>query len=217
MMSLERRLQLLRWASDGQRWIIEDDYDSEYRYDRRPPASLKSLDRDGRVLYAGSFSKVLYPGLRLSYLVVPLNEVERFLQGCRLADTGCPTLNQAVVAEFMQLGHFARHLKKMRALYAQRRRMFADALGSVFADRLEIISPAAGLHLVANPLGYQVPDITIAQCARDTGLGVQALSPWHIGPDRRSGLLLGFTNIIDPEHALQIANRLHAACTAAAG
>ncbi|MDE1993012.1 MAG: PLP-dependent aminotransferase family protein [Rhizobiaceae bacterium] len=215
MMSLERRQQLLRWAGAGERWIIEDDYDSEYRYNRRPPASLKSLDADERVLYTGSFSKVLYPGLRLSYLVVPSHEMGRFSQSSRLIDAGGPILHQAVIADFMQQGHFARHLKKMRGLYAQRRQMFADALHHVFGDRLDIISPAAGLHIVARPIGYSASDVAIAAQAQKMDLGLQALSPWHMGADPASGLLLGFTNVADAGEALKLASMMRDACGAA--
>lgn len=215
MMSIERRQQLLHWASEGERWIIEDDYDSEYRYNRRPPAPLKSMDSHDRVLYLGSFSKVLYPGLRLSYLIVPQDEIERFTRHCRLMNAGCPALYQAVVAEFMDLGHFSRHLKRMRGLYALRRRIFIEALEATFGDRLEIISPAAGLHVVASPTGYRASDIAIAARASEAGLGCMPLSPWYMGGNGRNGLLMGFANIAGAESALAVARRLEASCAAA--
>lgn len=215
MMSRDRRLQLLDWAAEGRRWIVEDDYDSEYRYDRRPPRPLKSLDADDRVLYAGTFSKVLYPGLRLSYLVIPASEVERFARHSRLIHSGCPTLHQAVVAEFMGEGHFARHLKKMRSLYAHRHRMLVEALDAVFGDALEIASPATGLHLVAGLPGFRASDRAIANSAREKGLGVEPLSAWYIGRNVDSALLLGFTNIGNANTALRVSESLYEACSAA--
>src|SRR5690606_7213662 len=111
---LPRRLQLLEWASRRRAWIVEDDYDSEFRYHGRPLPALKSLDRHGRVLYTGTFSKVLHPGLRLAYLVVPESHLERFRDAADRAIGPGPILLQATVADFMEQGHFARHLRRMR-------------------------------------------------------------------------------------------------------
>src|SRR5699024_4181450 len=112
-LALPRRLALLEWASDNGAWIIEDDYDSEYRYQGRPIPALKSLDHRDRVLYTGTFSKVLFPGLRLAYLVVPPSESGRFRAVLAQSGHGCPELPQVVLADFMNEGHFARHLKRM--------------------------------------------------------------------------------------------------------
>src|SRR6516225_4839571 len=137
-LSLPRRLALLSWASAGGAWIIEDDYESEFRYVGRPLPALKSLDRDERVLYVGTFSKVLYPSLRLGYLVAPESQVARFARFNRLQHLGSATLEQRVVADFMNAGYFARHLKRMRALYASRRRALAESLLAVFGDRIVV-------------------------------------------------------------------------------
>src|SRR5262249_8590869 len=118
---LPRRLELLAWAAKTQAWIVEDDYDSEFRYLGRPLPTLKSLDDAGRVLYAGSFSKVLSPGLRLGYLVVPPSELDRFSRVAKLLAPSSSLLDQMVVADFMIEGHFPRHLKRMRRLYPRRR------------------------------------------------------------------------------------------------
>ena len=120
-LSLPRRLALLAWAAEAGAWVLEDDYDSEFRYTGHPLPALKSLDRGGRVLYAGSFSKVLFPALRLGYLVVPDELAEAFARASRLWSLGLPSLEQRVVAAFMAEGHFARHLRRMRSLYAARR------------------------------------------------------------------------------------------------
>jgi GntR family transcriptional regulator/MocR family aminotransferase len=120
-LTLPRRLALLEWADTRKAWIIEDDYDSEFRYHGRPLPALKSLDRSGRVLYTGTFSKVLYPGMRLAYLVVPEEQISAFQNTAEWLGLSSPNLLQATTADFMEQGHFARHLKKMRTLYADRR------------------------------------------------------------------------------------------------
>ena len=215
MMSMERRAELLDWAEEGQRWIIEDDYDSEYRYNRRPPLSLKAMDRGERVLFTGSFSKVLYPGLRLAYLVVPQSQIEAFERACRLASAGCPDFHQAVVADFMEQGYFIRHLKKMRALYAERRQLLVDAMHDAFGDGAEAISPAAGLHLVMQLPGHRTSAARIAALAQAEGFGLQPLALWHMGAQSVDGLLLGFTNVASKHMAASLAARLKDICTAA--
>ena len=215
MMAKDRRAELLKWAEEGQRWIIEDDYDSEYRYNRRPPLSLKAMDRGERVLFTGSFSKVLYPALRLAYLVVPPSEVDRFERACRLGGAGCPVFHQAVIADFIEQGYFVRHLKKMRALYAERRQLLVDAMHDVFGDGAKAISPPAGLHLVMQFQGYRAPSIKVAALAQADGFGLQPLSLWHMEPPSIDGLLLGFTNLASRHMAQSFATRLKDICIAA--
>ena len=209
-LSLPRRLALLDWAEAHQAWIIEDDYDSEYRYVGRPLPALKSLDRSGRVLYCGTFSKVLFPGLRLAYLVVPPAEVERFTHTARIFDHGCPALPQATAADFLDQGHFARHLKRMRSLYAERRTYLADALTTVFGSRLQVELQAGGIHLLAR-LADGEDDRALAARAQAAGLAVSPLSSWALQKPCGSGLLLGFTNIVSAEQALHLARRLREA------
>ncbi|TIX89921.1 PLP-dependent aminotransferase family protein [Rhizobium sp. P44RR-XXIV] len=215
MMSKDRRGELLKWAEDGKRWIIEDDYDSEYRYNRRPPLSLKAMDRGERVLFTGSFSKVLYPALRLAYLVVPPAEVEVFERACRVGGGGSPIFHQAVIADFIEQGYFVRHLKKMRSLYAERRQLLVDTMQDVFGDSARAISPAAGLHLVMQFDGYRASSANIAALAQADGFGLQPLSLWHMGPQSVDGLLLSFTNLASRHMAESFAVRLKALCTAA--
>jgi GntR family transcriptional regulator/MocR family aminotransferase len=193
-LSLPRRLALLSWASDAGAWVVEDDYDGEFHYAARPLPALKSLDRDDVVLYAGSFSKVLFPALRLGYLVVPARLVERFAQACQAFHAGTASLEQGVVARFMSEGHFARHLRRMRALYADRRDRLAEALETAFGDRLHLTPQAGGMHLLARP-GGGVTDTALAERAQAHGLAPAALSPLAIEHDGGQGLLLGFTNI----------------------
>ena len=127
-MSAARRLKLLDWAHGSGAWILEDDYDSEYRYESLPIAALQGLDRDSRVVYIGTFSKVLFPALRVGYLVVPADLVRRFAAVREATDIFPPTLNQAVLADFIDQGHFARHLRRMRQLYRERRSVLVQAL-----------------------------------------------------------------------------------------
>ncbi|HEY3848300.1 MAG TPA: PLP-dependent aminotransferase family protein [Acetobacteraceae bacterium] len=211
-LSLPRRLALLAWAADASAWVLEDDYDSEFRYTGHPLPALKSLDRGGRVLYAGSFSKVLFPALRLGYLVVPDELAEAFARAARLGSFGLPSLEQRVVAAFMAEGHFARHLRRMRALYASRRRALAAALTAVFGDRLVLELEAGGMHLLARFPG-SADDGTLARRAAAVGLAPVALSSLAVAHDCGQGLLLGFTNV--PEEAAEaLARRLAGAVEA---
>jgi GntR family transcriptional regulator / MocR family aminotransferase len=195
-LSLVRRLALLAWATRTNAWIIEDDYDSEFRYLSRPLPALKSLDESGRVLYVGTFSKVLFPGLRLGYLVVPEAQIDRIRRASGLLYRGCSVLEQAAVTDFMVDGHFARHIKRTRAAYAERRAALAAALGQVFGDQLTIQLQAGGMHLLAR-LADPRSDRELSELAKARGLAPGALSIWCIDRQLRRntrGLLLSFTN-----------------------
>ncbi|WP_410210034.1 PLP-dependent aminotransferase family protein [Aquirhabdus sp.] len=208
-LSLTRRLALLDWAIAEQSWIVEDDYDSEFRYDSRPLPALKSLDHEGRVLYAGSFSKVLFPGLRLAYLVVPLKEVERFRRSAQVMQAGSASVwTQMMVTEFMAQGHFTRHLKTMRALYRRRRADLMDALVLTFGDHIRIEQRAGGL-LILIRFKDVVDDKAFALLAHQEGLAVHALSNWTMAAESNAGLLLAFTNISSREEALRLCGRLY--------
>lgn len=205
-LSLPRRLELLDWANRQQSWIIEDDYDSEYRYQGKPLPALKSLDRQGRVLYTGTFSKVLFPGLRLAYLVVAPEQVAAFARQADRLHNHCPHLLQASVAAFLDEGHFARHLNKMRSLYARRRQWLIDALQQQFGAELLINPQAGGMHLLAGlPEG---DDVELAARARAAGFAIEPLSRWYLQARPRHGLLLGFTNILSAEQAVTVARTL---------
>jgi len=205
-LSLPRRLALLAWASEVGAYVVEDDYDGEFRYTGRPLPALKSLDRADRVLYAGSFSKVLFPGLRLGYLVLPEELVETFSGAILSRSAGASTFEQRVVATFMREGYFARHLKRMRSLYAARRQALADALSVVFGDRLAVDLEPGGMHLVAR-LSGDVRDTDLARKAQAAGFAVDVLSSRAIKYQREGGLLLGFTNIPEAE-AITMCRRL---------
>ena len=203
-LSLPRRLALLSWAAEARAVVIEDD--GEFHYAGRPLPALKSLDRDSRVIYAGSLSKVLYPGLRLGYLVLSDELVGRFEAIMQASSAGVPAFEHRVVTAFMAEGHFARHLKRMRNLYAARRRALAEALANVFGDRVAVDLQPGGMHLIARVADGQ-RDIELARKAREAGLAVESLSNRAIRHRAGKGLLLGFTNVVEAE-ALNLCRRL---------
>ena len=193
-LSLPRRQLLLDWAARTGGWIVEDDYDGEYRYVSRPLPALASLDRHGRVLYAGTFSKVLFPGIRLAYLVVPQAQVAGFERvGRALFAAGSPSITQALVAEFVAEGHFARHIQRMRRLYNERRALTIEALDRSLPKGLQVERSPGGMHLVLR-LPEDVSDTALAEQVLARGMSVQALSRWAASSQRQSGLLLSFTN-----------------------
>ncbi|MET3180805.1 PLP-dependent aminotransferase family protein [Variovorax sp. NFACC27] len=210
-MTLARRLQLLEWATRANAWIVEDDYDGEYRYAGAPLPALKSLDGNDRVLYAGSFSKVLFPGLALGYLVVPESLRARFEEAARIGSNGSPQATQAVVADFMREGHFPRHLKKMRLLYARRRAMLAAGLLKAFGDEVRIDLRSGGMHLIARFDKRRESDAELALRAQQAGLNCQPLSARGVAGPAAQGLLMGFTNIATATEANRLAAKLRAA------
>jgi GntR family transcriptional regulator/MocR family aminotransferase len=212
-LSLTRRMALLDWADQASSWIVEDDYDSEFRYVGRPMPALKSLDRRDRVIYCSTFSKVMFPGLRLAYMVVPERAVERVGQVARSMNAGSPTLLQAAAADFIEQGHFARHLKRMRALYGERRMLIVHALERAFGDRLTVDWPPGGIQFAVQFTGGPagpVDDVAVAARAREAGLAVLPLSIWYVHRRARRGLVMGFANIADAREADRLARTLRA-------
>ena len=206
-LSLPRRLALLDWAARNNAWIIEDDYDGEYRYVSRPLPALKSLDRDGRVLYSGTFSKVLFPGIRLAYLVVPETRVERFEAISEVLAAGSPELTQAIVTAFITEGHFARHIQRMRKLYAGRREATAAGLESVLGKHMRIDAQPGGMHLILRLQGRRSDRRLVARM-REEGLYGEALTDWTTLPDGASALLLNFTNVDSRRTAENLGRRI---------
>ena len=190
-MSAARRLQLLEWAHRNNAWIVEDDYDSEYRYESMPVASLQGLDPGLRVIYIGTFSKTLFPSLRLGYIVIPPALVARFLAVRRANDLFPSRLYQAALADFIEAGHFTRHVRKTRQLYAERRNALAQALRKEFGSEIEILGAEAGMHLVVTiQPGHS--DQKIAARAAQEGLWLWPLSTAYAGSGGRQGFILGF-------------------------
>jgi len=206
-MTLPRRLQLLDWASKAGAWIVEDDYDGEYRYVSRPLPALQSLDREGRVLYSGTFSKVLFPAIRLAYLVVPPAQVPRFEEVTRALAASGPTLMQKIVADFMNEGHFARHIQRMRRLYAERRQITADGLSAVLGHHVQIDPQPGGMHLVLRMKGRHTDRAVVARM-KEHGMYALALSERGVLPHGASALLLAFTNVDTPARARELGKRI---------
>jgi GntR family transcriptional regulator/MocR family aminotransferase len=188
-MTASRRLALLEWARRTGAWIIEDDYDSEYRYASRPLGALQGLDTAARTIYIGTFSRVLFPALRLGYLVVPRDLMESFKKHRESIDLFSPVLEQIVLTEFLTEGHFGRHVRRMRALYEKRR----DALVRGLREHAGLAphNTDAGLH-VSVFLPPRLDDRVIVRNAARRGIDAIALSSCYAGPDSRSGLILGF-------------------------
>lgn len=191
-MSLARRLALLEWAERAGAWVLEDDYDSEYRYAGRPLASLQGLDRAGRVCYVGTFSKVLFPSLRLGYLVAPPDLAGAFAAARAVVDRHAPTVEQAALADFIAEGHFARHIRRMRALYAERQAALVAAAREHLAGALALAPAEAGMHLVGwLPAGAD--DLAASARAAAAGVEAPALARYVLETPRPGGLLLGYT------------------------
>ena len=190
-MSLARRLELLEWAKSASAWILEDDYDSEFRYENRPLAALQGLDRHERVIYIGTFSKVLGPGLRVGYMVVPPDLVDAFTNGKALLDRQSPIFEQVVLADFFTEGHFARHVRRMRHLYAERRTTLIAALDGEFGESLAVNSSSAGLHLTCW-LKDNADDLSAARAASLAGIDTEPISAMYVGKNPRPGLVLGY-------------------------
>ncbi len=190
-MSATRRLMLLNWAQSASAWIIEDDYDSEYRFDTKPIASLQGLDVNARVIYIGTFSKLLFPSLRIGYIVIPRDLVEHFTAVRLAMDIFPPYLYQEVLADFIEQGHFGRHVRKMRQILGERRNVLIDSIRNEFGDFLKVHGSAAGMHIsVTLPVGFNDREISIR--ASNERLWLWPLSRYYAGKQPRHGFVLGF-------------------------
>jgi GntR family transcriptional regulator/MocR family aminotransferase len=190
-MTAARRLALLDWADRRGAWVIEDDYDSEYRYVSRPLGALQGMDTHGRVVYVGTFSKALFPALRVGYLVVPPPLWNEFMDAREAFDVFPSTLYQLALESFLREGHFARHLRRMRPIYADRREALLAGLVRHCTGLLTIHNGDAGLH-VATVLRAGLDDVAVVRLMNQRGLTATALSSCYAGSTRRRGLLLGF-------------------------
>jgi GntR family transcriptional regulator/MocR family aminotransferase len=195
-MSVARRRELLDYAREVNAWIFEDDYESEWRYAGRPPVPIQSLDRDGRVLYAGTFSKMLFPSIRLGYVVVPPQLVEPFLAAQQALDDQPTMLVQPAVASFIAGGHLGSHLRRQRRRYKIKQEMLLAAAKRHLGGLLDFSADPGGQHLVGYLHGNlltRMDDRAASRRAAAVGIAVPALSSHWIGPAQRQGLLLGYT------------------------
>jgi len=198
-MSLQRRLELLDWSARSGAWVIEDDFDTEYRYASRPLSSLQGLDSKEQVLYVGTFSKVMFPSLRIGYLVLPKRLVRAFCVARQVMDFCPPYLNQATMADFIQEGHFVRHVRRMRRIHFERQSSMIAALHQEFGDDLEIGNTDSGLNLVLW-LPPRVNDVEVQRAAWSDGIFTFPMSSiFYTSPNTRNGLFLGFAGLTPPQ------------------
>jgi GntR family transcriptional regulator/MocR family aminotransferase len=196
VLSLPRRLALLDWAEQADALVIEDDYDSEFRYAGRSIESLKSLDERGRVVYVGTFSKTLFPALRAGYMVLPEPLVDAFLDARWLADWSAPYLVQESLAEFVASGEYERHLRRARTLYGRRREAFVGGLRSVLGARARFRDAQAGLHvLVALPRVPAERTRELVRRAWAQEVGIYSAHPQYLAPPPHAELVMGFTRL----------------------
>ncbi|MEZ4590828.1 MAG: PLP-dependent aminotransferase family protein [Chloroflexota bacterium] len=200
---LARRLALLQWAQQHGALLIEDDYDGELRYDGRPLAALQGLAAE-QVVYLGTFSKVLFPALRLSYVVLPTALVRPFVQAKQLIDRGAPTLTQAAVADFMLEGHFERHLRHLRQAYGERRQVLIAALQAHLPDGVRYADEPAGLHVMLY-LPEGVAETAVVAAAAEVGVGVYPAAAYFMERPSPPAILLGFSGLSEPEIAEGVA------------
>jgi len=200
IMPLGRRLALLDWASRTGAWVIEDDYVSEFRYEGRPLEALQALDRAGRVVYVGTFSKTLFPALRLAYLVLPHALVKAFVAAKWMTDRYTAMLGQEALTDFITSGHFERTLRRTSARNAARRRVLIESLERNLGDRVEIAGENAGVHLLVWLKGVAPRSVAslIARAAH-AGVGVYPISPYYLRPPCRAGLLFGYASLTEAE------------------
>jgi GntR family transcriptional regulator/MocR family aminotransferase len=193
-MSAERRLALLQWAQKAHGLVIEDDYDGALRYEGQPLASLQGLDRAGHIIYLGTFSKVLFPALRLGYVVLPQPILSPFLKAKSVVDRGAPTLTQAAVADFIREGHFERHLRRLRREYGRHRQTLVAAIEEHLGDAVTFASEPAGLHIMLY-LHEGQNEESIVSGALNAGVRVYAGAPYHLQDPPPPSILLGFSGL----------------------
>ncbi|HEY9657479.1 MAG TPA: PLP-dependent aminotransferase family protein, partial [Allocoleopsis sp.] len=190
-LSLPRRLELLAWAQQNQALILEDDYDSEYRYGDRPIPALQGLSQIDCVIYIGTFSKVLFPALRIGYLILPPHLVRLFAQAKWLSDRQLPVLEQLVLADFIREGHLERHIRKMRSIYDLNRRTLVQALKEQFGEQVEILGEEAGIHVMVR-LKTHLSDATVIKRAASVGVGLMSAQAQYLDAFYRSEFIFGY-------------------------
>lgn len=197
-MSLPRRIELLEWAVEKNAWVLEDDYDSEYRYTGHPISSLQGLDHQDCVIYMGTFSKVLFPGLSLGYLVAPSQLVDALIAARSLSERSSPILEQATLTAFIEEGHFGRHIRQMRVLYQERQEMLIENIRKYLDGVIKICPAATGLQLTA--WLNSGDDRQISQRAAEFGLDVRPLSIYYADPkNAKPGIVFGYAAFNETE------------------
>jgi len=198
-LALPRRVELLAWAKRGNALIVEDDYDGELRYDGQPLESLQSLDREGHVIYIGTFSRTIFSALRLGYLIVPKALVPAFTAAKWLCDRHTATLEQHTLAEFITGGMYERYLRRLRRRTAVRRRVLLDSIGKHLRERVRITGDGAGAHVVLWPRGRRGREEALVTRAAARGVGIYGISPYFQNRPTRTGFLLGYSRLTEAD------------------
>jgi GntR family transcriptional regulator / MocR family aminotransferase len=198
ILSLARRLTLLDWAKRKRAVIVEDDYDGEFHYEGQPLESLQGLDREGRVIYVGTFSRTVFPALRIGYLIAPKGLVQAFMAAKWLSDRHTATLEQQTLAEFISTGIYERYLRRVRRRNAQRRRVLLEGIQKQLGDRVEVTGDGAGAHVVLWPR-QRVAEQTVIRNAATRGVSVYGISPYCLKPPSQTGILLGYSRMREKE------------------
>ncbi len=197
-MSAARRLELLQWATQQDAYVIEDDYDSEFRFSGRPLSCLQGLDDGGRVIYVGTFSKVMYPALRLGYIVAPAHLAASFAAALRKTGQDAPLLIQAAMADFIRSGHFASHIRRMRTLYAARQTLFMELVERHLSKWLLVRPTEAGMQLACY-FTQPVDESHLAIASREAGIDIGLLSGYYLGDCPCPGLFMGYSGVAEKD------------------
>jgi GntR family transcriptional regulator/MocR family aminotransferase len=212
VLPLARRLELLAWAAQNQVMVLEDDYDSEFRYAGRPLPSLQGIDNSDCVIYAGTFSKILFPSLRIGYLVVPERMATVFTKAKVLADRQAPMMEQYALADFINEGHMERHIRKMRVVYEKRRNATVETLKEVFGDRVAVLGENSGMSVLVR-FNTDLEDQQVIELGRAQKVGIITAAPCYYEGYEPGEFLLGYSNLNEEEIREGI-RRLHVALNA---
>ena len=198
ILPLSRRLALLAWARSKDAVVVEDDYDGEFRYEGQPLESLQGLDREGRIIYVGTFSRTIFSALRIGYLIAPKSLVPAFTSAKWLCDRHTATLEQLALAEFISTGMYERHLRRVRRSNAARRQALLDAIHKYLGDRVEVTGAGAGAHVVLWP-SKSISENTVIHRAASRGVGIYGISRYFLTAPSRTGLMLGYSRMNEEE------------------
>jgi GntR family transcriptional regulator/MocR family aminotransferase len=198
ILPLARRLALLQWAEQRNAIVVEDDYDGEFRYGGQPLESLQGLDREGRVIYIGTFSRTIFAALRIGYLIVPKSLVDAFAAAKWLCDRHTATLEQETLAEFISSGAYERYLRRVRRKNTSRREMLLASISKYLGDQVELTGDGAGAHVVLWPR-RSIAEQPLIEGAASHGVGVYGISPYYLKKPLRTGIMLGYSRMSQPQ------------------
>jgi GntR family transcriptional regulator/MocR family aminotransferase len=198
ILTLARRLALLEWANRTNAIIVEDDYDGEFHYKGQPLESLQGLDTEGRIIYVGTFSRTVFPSLRVGYLVVPTSLIAAFTGAKWINDQHSAVLEQQALAEFITTGAYERHLRRLRRRNSLRREALLNAIDEHLRDRVDVTGDGAGAHVALWPR-YRAPELSLIERAAARGVGIYGMSRYFLTKPPRAGFLLGYSRMKEAE------------------